>query len=67
MTIQLTLEEERILGTLCEKGLVKERFDFFKNDLVKEITPLGFAHIKQLLKDPFYRSKFIEMAKNEIN
>lgn len=61
----LTFEEERILGTLCEKGLIKERFDFEKNDLVKEITPLGFIHIKKLLQDPFYRRKFIEMVKND--
>ena len=44
------LFEELIEGRLCEKGLMEERYDENKNDLVRMLTPQGNYISKKLLK-----------------
>lgn len=44
------LFEELIEGRLCEKGLMTERYDMERNDLVRILTPQGKYIAKKLLK-----------------
>jgi len=48
---------------LIGKGLVKERFDNQKDDLVRNITPQGFTQLLELLKDPLYRRVYLLMKR----
>jgi len=46
---------EWIEGRLCEKGLMKERYDENVEDLVRTLTPSGESEVKRMLEDPKWR------------
>jgi len=54
--------EEHIEGTLCERGLMTERFDFEKNDLVRSLTEKGREQAKDLLKSPEWKKEYLKLA-----
>jgi hypothetical protein len=56
--MNLSLEEERLLGEMCEDGLVTERYDEATGELKKKLTLKGLAKVRDLLKDPYYQKKF---------
>ena len=49
--------------SLIGKGLIKERYDNQKDDLVRNLTPQGFSELLELLKDPLYRRVYLLMKK----
>ena len=58
----MNLHNEWLEGKLCEKGLMKERFDLEKDDLVRELTAEGKIKVRGLIKqDPSF---FISVAKD---
>ena len=54
--------EEHIEGTLCGKGLMKERYDMEKDELVRTLTPKGRLASENLLKDPKYLRAYLKLA-----
>ncbi len=54
--------EEHIEGKLCEKGLMKETFDFEKDDLVRSLTPKGKLTAENLLKNTEWRKAYLQIA-----
>ena len=59
----INLIEDHLEGRLCEQGLMKERFDLEKDDLVRELTEKGRDKAISLLKDPEYKREYLKMAK----
>jgi len=59
----MNLMEEHIEGRLCEKGLMKEHYDFEKNDLVRNLTPEGKSVAKNILKSPEWKKEYLKLAK----
>jgi len=59
------LEELHIRGKLSEMGYLKETYDKDKEDLVHELTELGKAELKDILKDSEMKREFIKMAVEE--
>jgi len=57
------MNEEILLGRLCEKGYLKERYDYEKEDLVKEFTSKGKEEVKKLLKKKEYQKFLISLLK----
>ena len=58
---------EFLEGRLCEKGLLKERYDESKKDLVREITPKGDEFVRTLFKeDPVARKILLLAIKNTL-
>lgn len=54
-------------GRLCEKGLLKERYDENKEELVREITPKGDKFIKILVREsPIGREIFLMAIKRTL-
>ena len=51
------------MESLIGKGLIKERFDNQKDDLVRNLTPQGFTQLLGLLKDPLYRRVYLLMKR----
>ena len=51
------------MESLIGKGLIKERFDNQKDDLVRNLTPKGFTQLLGLLKDPLYRRVYLLMKR----
>jgi len=58
---------EHIEGTLCEKGLMKEHFDFEKDELVRKLTPDGKLTAENLLKDPKWRAAYLKLANEQFS
>ena len=58
---------EHIEGTLCEKGLMKEKFDFETNELSRSLTPDGRLHVETLLKDPKWKKAYLQLAKEKFS
>ena len=59
--------EEHIEGTLCEKGLMEEEYDFEKDDLSRRLTPEGRLKAEELLKDPKWRKAYLILAKEKFS
>lgn len=58
---------EFIEGRLCEKGLLKERYDENKKDLVRKITPKGEKFLKNAIKeDPIAKEIFLIAIKRTL-
>lgn len=58
---------EFIEGRLCEKGLLEERYDEEKDELVRKITPKGDKAIKELIKEnPIARVIFLKTIKDTL-
>lgn len=58
---------EFLEGRLCERGLLKERYDENKKDLVRKITPKGEKVVKNLVKEnPFAREIFLMAIKRTL-
>ena len=53
------IEIESLIG----KGLIKEKYDNKKDDLVRNLTPQGFTQLLELLKDPLYRRVYLLMKR----
>ena len=51
------------IESLIGKGLLKERYDNQKEDLVRSLTPEGFTQLLELLKDPIYRRVYLLMKR----
>lgn len=59
------MDNELIEGRLCEKGLLKERYEESVQDLVRTITPKGKKVVKNLLKkNPIARKMFIHIMRD---
>ena len=62
------MDEEIIEGRLCEKGLMKERYDEKVQDLVRTITPKGTEVVKDLLKNnPMAQKMFLHIMVDTLN
>lgn len=61
------LQELHIRGELAEKGYLKETYDNDKGDLKHELTGLGKAELRDILKDPEMKREFLKMALEEAN
>jgi hypothetical protein len=59
--------EEHIEGMLCEKGLMNEKYDFKKDDLVRKLTPLGKKMCEDLLKEKKWQIEYLELAKKKFS
>lgn len=59
--------EEHLEGKLCEKGLMEERFDLEKNDLIRKLTLKGKLKSEELLKDPFWIKAYLKIAYSEFS
>jgi hypothetical protein len=59
------LKELHLKGVLAGKGLIKETFDNEANDLKHELTELGRAEIREILKDPEMKREYLKMAIEE--
>ena len=57
------LATESLLG----KGLIKEKFDNQKDDLVRKLTPKGRLTSENLLKDPKYLRAYLKLAKAQFS
>ncbi|HEY0087401.1 MAG TPA: hypothetical protein VGB37_01080 [Candidatus Lokiarchaeia archaeon] len=58
---------EHIEGKLCEKGLLKERYDKEKEDLIRTLTPFGRLTTENLLKEKENLKVYLELAQQEIS
>jgi len=56
------MSEQAIEG-LLGKGLIKEKYDTQKDDLIRNLTPEGFLQILNLLKDPLWRRVYLLMKR----
>ncbi len=60
-----SLYREFLEGRLCEKGLLKEKYDENKKDLIRKITPKGEKVVKTLFKEnPIGRKILLLSIKN---
>jgi len=53
--------------SLLAKGLIKEKFDRKKDDLVRELTPKGLVALKEMLKDPVWRRVYLMLKRGVPN
>jgi hypothetical protein len=63
MELKTDLQKELIEGRLCEKGYLKERYDYEKEDLVRTITSKGINEIKNMLKEGYWQKEFCKLIK----
>ena len=54
---------EIAIESLLGKGLLKEKFDRQKDDLVHNLTKEGFTEVVDMLKDPLWRRVYLLMKK----
>ena len=57
--------DEQVIGTLCRKGYMIERYDEKFQDLVRTFTNRGINQIKEILKDPRYKKIFAQILYEE--
>lgn len=57
---------ELIEGKLCERGLLKERYDSGEDELIRDLTIEGRERAHELLKDEFWRKSYVLLALTEL-